>query len=47
VTYTVSIGIAEFNGADDSLFALMKRADAALYQAKQSGRNRSQVFKNE
>jgi diguanylate cyclase (GGDEF)-like protein len=47
VTYTVSIGIAEFNGADDSLFELMKRADAALYQAKQSGRNRSQVFKNE
>jgi diguanylate cyclase (GGDEF)-like protein len=47
VTYTVSIGIAEFNGADDSLFELMKRADAALYQAKQSGRNRLQVFKNE
>jgi diguanylate cyclase (GGDEF)-like protein len=47
VTYTVSIGIAEFKGADDSLFELMKRADTALYQAKNSGRNRIQVYKNE
>lgn len=47
VTYTVSIGIAEFNGMADSLSDLMKRADAALYQAKISGRNQIQVFQNE
>ena len=47
LVYTVSIGIAEFKGADDSLFELMKRADAALYQAKKSGRNRAQVYQNE
>lgn len=47
VTYTISIGIAEFNGADDSLFDLIKQADAALYKAKLSGRNQTQVFKNE
>jgi two-component system cell cycle response regulator len=37
---TVSIGIAEWQGASDTAEALMKRADTALYSAKRSGRNR-------
>ncbi|MEN4902377.1 sensor domain-containing diguanylate cyclase [Luteimonas sp. TWI1437] len=36
---TVSIGVADLAAADDAA-ALLSRADAALYQAKRSGRNR-------
>lgn len=36
---TLSIGVAQWGGADDDLTALLARADAALYRAKQSGRN--------
>ena len=35
---TASFGVAEFR-ADDTLESLLQRADAALYRAKQSGRN--------
>jgi diguanylate cyclase (GGDEF)-like protein len=41
--YTVSIGIASQQAPDESLEALMARADAALYRAKAGGRNRSEV----
>ena len=34
----MSIGIAELN-LDDDLTSLLERADEALYQAKQGGRN--------
>ena len=37
---TVSIGLAEWRGPDDSADALLKRADTALYAAKRDGRNR-------
>lgn len=37
---TVSIGVAGTQGAGDTAEALLKRADAALYDAKQAGRNR-------
>ena len=36
---TVSIGVAEWQGRDDSLAQLLGRANAALYQAKAAGRN--------
>jgi diguanylate cyclase (GGDEF)-like protein/PAS domain S-box-containing protein len=38
LTVTVSIGVASL-AADDSINDLLKRADEALYKAKQSGRN--------
>jgi diguanylate cyclase (GGDEF)-like protein len=40
VRFTVSIGVASFDPAADSLKTLMKRADTALYEAKNAGRDR-------
>lgn len=40
IQFTVSIGISELQGKKDSSVDLLRRADAALYQAKDSGRNR-------
>ncbi|MBC7728678.1 MAG: GGDEF domain-containing protein [Microbacteriaceae bacterium] len=37
---TVSIGVAEWLGPHDSIVCLLGRADRALYEAKQSGRDR-------
>lgn len=41
---TLSIGIAQLRGEDEDLDVLMERADRALYQAKQAGRDRSVVW---
>lgn len=43
ITLTVSIGLYEYDNCDDSLDEIMQRADAAMYRAKQSGRNRVEV----
>jgi len=40
VRFTVSIGIASRTAGDGSFDAMLQRADAALYQAKEGGRNR-------
>lgn len=40
LSITVSIGVAAFEGVDDGMEGLLKRADEALYQAKRDGRNR-------
>ncbi|MFV3074482.1 diguanylate cyclase [Niveispirillum fermenti] len=39
-TVTASIGGAQYDGIDEDLAHLIGRADAALYRAKQGGRNR-------
>lgn len=46
INLTLSCGICEFSDNDqyDDVFV---RADQALYQAKQSGRNRCEVYKND
>ncbi len=40
IDVTVSVGVAHLDGADETVETLMKRADVALYSAKQDGRNR-------
>ncbi len=40
ISFTVSIGATVLNGAGDTLDDLIARADGALYQAKEGGRNR-------
>jgi EAL domain-containing protein (putative c-di-GMP-specific phosphodiesterase class I) len=41
---TTSIGIAMFPNDGEDLYTLLKNADIALYQAKDSGRNRFQFY---
>lgn len=43
VKFTVSIGIASLTTDDGSFDVMLQRADKALYQAKEAGRNRSVV----
>jgi two-component system, cell cycle response regulator len=40
VPVTASVGVANLQGAEDTLEKLLKRADQALYTAKNEGRNR-------
>ena len=40
IPITISIGIAQFMDEDDSMTSIISRADKALYQAKNKGRNR-------
>jgi diguanylate cyclase (GGDEF)-like protein len=40
IPLTASIGVADWAGPQDSMTALLKRADDALYAAKRSGRDR-------
>ena len=37
---TVSVGVATYGGPEDSVEAMLRRADVSLYQAKAAGRNR-------
>ena len=40
LTVTISIGVAATGGETDTPEALLKRADAAVYEAKSLGRNK-------
>ena len=40
---TVSVGVASYQGPGDSITQVVRRADAALYQAKADGRNRARA----
>lgn len=39
ISVTASFGLTQFTGKDDSVEAMLKRADEALYRAKETGRN--------
>lgn len=40
LSITASIGVAHWNTEDEDIQPALKRADVALYQAKEGGRNR-------
>ena len=44
VTVTISVGVASLNGESRELTDMMAAADAALYYAKETGRNRTHVI---
>lgn len=44
ISLRISVGVAFFHLEDDTLESLMERSDTALYQAKNSGRNRISVI---
>ena len=44
IMVTVSIGISESRITDESNADIIKRADRALYYAKEHGRNKSIIF---
>lgn len=43
IAYTVSMGIAELRPADQDIETWLRRADAAMYRAKQNGRDRIEL----
>jgi diguanylate cyclase (GGDEF)-like protein len=43
MTVTISIGLADYQRSMESADELIEAADAALYRAKQAGRNRIEV----
>jgi diguanylate cyclase (GGDEF)-like protein/hemerythrin-like metal-binding protein/PAS domain S-box-containing protein len=44
ISFTISVGIAEFDPGDDEPDTILARADAALYRAKEGGRNAVEIF---
>lgn len=46
LSFTVSIGIAQFKDGETSIDQPLARADSAVYDAKKAGRNRTSVYRN-
>ena len=44
INVTISIGVSEFEKTDKEAQNLYKKADLALYEAKESGRNRVIIY---
>jgi len=46
ITTTISCGVAEATNGEETLYQLLNKADKALYSAKQAGRNRVHVYRD-
>jgi diguanylate cyclase (GGDEF)-like protein/PAS domain S-box-containing protein len=46
ITFTVSIGIAQYRDGETTIESPLARADSAVYDAKKSGRNKVSVYRN-
>jgi len=46
ITFSVSIGIAQYRDGETSVDAPLSRADSAVYDAKKAGRNRISIYRN-
>lgn len=46
ISFTVSIGIAQFKDGETTIEGPLSRADSAVYDAKKAGRNRISAFRN-
>ncbi|WP_018609929.1 diguanylate cyclase [Uliginosibacterium gangwonense] len=44
-SFTISLGLTTLNHPKDGMQELLKKADNALYHAKQNGRNRVEVYR--
>ena len=44
IPFTVSLGVTEWNGTDQTIENMLEHADRALYAAKHNGRNRVEVY---
>ena len=44
---TISIGISSFPDSDQNMDELIRKADTALYQSKENGRNKTTIYSNE
>ena len=44
---TISIGISEFPSSDTDSLELIRKADTALYQSKEGGRNKTTIYTTE
>ena len=47
ISVTVSIGVSEFEKSDKDPQMLYKKADEALYEAKETGRNKVVIYKKQ
>jgi diguanylate cyclase (GGDEF)-like protein len=47
ISFTASIGIAQYRSGEMTLDGPLGRADSAVYDAKKAGRNRISVYRNE
>ncbi len=46
ITFTVSVGVAQYKDSESAIDGPLSRADSAVYDAKKAGRNRISVFRN-